>query len=219
MPATAYRARIVAPAPAPADARPDAGHEMAPIVKETPISLARAKAASIILEAEEQAEAIRATALAEADAIKDAARQEAEEQVATEVLEGRHKLDGELLAIEPRLSSIVFNSVRKIIGSMAEEDVCRGVISHALSSLREDTTAIILVNPRDLAAMSSAVEKLPDHKRSAIRAVESDHALSPGECRLKTPDIVLDIGVETQMRALARRLALPHDISQTPNDA
>jgi type III secretion protein L len=165
------------------------------------VEQARQEAAAIRAEALEQAQEERRRGYA---AGIDSAKKE-QAHIIAEVLARR---DGYLLAVEPELTAVVLNAVRKIFAEFDEPARLRIVVGKALKTLREQTQATVRIHPSEYEALqSSAADLASRYPGLRMLSVESDARIEPGSCVLSSDIGIVETDIESQIREIENAFA------------
>jgi len=171
------------------------------------------EAERILAEAQAQAQTI----VAEAEAVREAARQQGFEEGRQEGLAQVTQTlrDAALIRENARrdaardLSTLAVRIAEKVIGRVLEQqpEVIAHIVAEALEAARHQRDIIVRVNPQDLATIEQArphlvtlLERAPDLK------LRSDPTIGRGGCIVETEVGVIDARLETQLQAIERAL-------------
>lgn len=182
---------------------------------------AEEQAASMLDHAKMQADIIVRTANAEAETIREHARQEGYEQgrqagmseaaTAIQPLLQRLEVDTEAVntetqeffnSLEPELLKLCLDTVEKVIRHEAKTDprVVTRIIKSCLRRVKESHEVRVRVNPAEVAAVRAQRDELLSVAEgiTAINIVD-DRRISPGGCVIETATGDFDATIETQM--------------------
>lgn len=179
------------------------------------------------------------SALNEAQAIVEAARQRAEElqlqadesyKSAYEVgysdgfTQGRYdcaatalRLLEDSLLLEERLSDAAARLALSICSFVLGDylkiapDAVKPIALRALQESANPNGATVLVNPADLPSMESALDDLRQATRNANITITADESISRGGCIIRTLFGDVDATLETILQSIAARLGLSND--------
>lgn len=113
------------------------------------------------------------------------------------------KVRGQLEEVENDLGQLVLDAVERIVGMIEPRDLCHRLIAVALKDVRDATSIVILTSPDELQMIREEVASSPVLAQlPAVRAVEADALLKPGEILIETPRGRTHVGVRQQLARL-----------------
>ena len=174
---------------------------------------ARTDAREIVEQAERQAEEILGQAYADADSIREQAREHGRQQGLAEVtgLLAKARKDGEALRRQA-VSSLVTLAVRvaeKVLGAeiRTRPDVVMSRVLDALEQVAWCRRIVIRVHPEDLEILRDRREDLLARLPEASVDLVPDREITRGGCRIDSEAGEIDATLETQLAALEQSLA------------
>jgi type III secretion protein L len=167
----------------------------------------------VVADAGVHARELIATAQAEVEVLRDAARElgraEGRAEFAGALLELERAHAQALQALEQQALEVALLAARRIVGDALalEPQRIAGIVTPLLARLRRARGIVLRVHPEDVAALEAALAAAIDHgkTREAIR-VEGDPGVSRGGCIASSDVGTLDARVETQLAAIERAL-------------
>ena len=182
---------------------------------------AQAEAERTIARAEAQAATIISRAEGIAQRIIDEAERDAklirETRLAQDLLAFNRKLRRELDEVRPLLAKIVTDGVEAIVGSLPEDDRAERMIRRALRDLDDARAVVLHVARQDQVRLSALVQQMHADGETTIRAVEPDSDLAPGNCRLDSGSLSVEIGLSAQLDVLQSLLLRDRAGETTPS--
>jgi type III secretion protein L len=166
----------------------------------------------LVEQAKEEAAAIRNAALEQAQEERRlgyaAGLAGAKSEQAQIIADAIARRDEYLMAIEPELTGVVLNAVRKIFAEFDEPERVRIVVGKALKTLREQTQATVRVHPDELDMLQSSAALLAS-RCPGLRtlSVESDARIEPGRCVLSSDIGIVETDIESQIREIENAFA------------
>lgn len=190
---------------------------------------AELEAGQIVLEAQEQAQAILSRAESEAEQIRNAAHEEGIEAgksegmslAQSEIADIRAKLDEEsdqlqreyqsaVNEMEPRYVDILCSLIRKITGVMMDEqkDVLLYLIREAMAEMEPSERYTVRVAPEDAMSLETHRKELTEKLGEVTVDIQEDKGLAKDECIIETDHQMVDCGVRTQLDNLITTLRM-----------
>lgn len=109
----------------------------------------------------------------------------------------------QLAEVENDLGQLVLDSVERIVGRIEPRDLCHRLIAVALQEARDATAIVIRVPPDEAQMVLEEINASPILTQiKAIRGVEGDPLLKPGEILIETPRGRVHVGLRQQLARL-----------------
>ncbi len=132
------------------------------------------------------------------------------------LLEQARQIRADLDEAEIWVIPLIRLAIKRIVGTIPEEDILTGVVSQSLNEVRDRWNLVLRCHPtlqRQLANIVESDQKL----QAAIREVQIDRSLEVEDIRLVTAQGILDIGVNTQIETFLR--SIEHFLGEDPHAA
>lgn len=190
---------------------------------------AELEAAQIVMEAQEQAQAILSKAESDAEQIRNDAREEGVEAGKTEgmslaqseIADIRAQLDEEsdqlqreyqsaVDAMEPRYVDILCSLIRKITGVVMDEqkDVLLYLVREAMAEMEPSEHYTVRVAPEDAMSLEAHRKELAQKLGEVTVEIQEDKGLAKDECIIETDRQMVDCGIRTQLDNLVTTLRM-----------
>jgi len=109
---------------------------------------------------------------------------------------------------EHQLSSLVLESVKKILGSFSDTELLGKIVANALQIVRLQARVTVRVAPEHHAPLLAQVDDLRSGYPSIrLLEIQSDPHVAKGECVVDTEIGTVTTGIETQLEAITRGLS------------
>jgi type III secretion protein L len=164
-------------------------------------------AQQILADARNESAAILQRAELEAEAERQRGYQEglqAARQQQTAILHDTHlRRDAYLAGSEEALVGVVMNAVRKIFSDFSDDERIRIVVGKALTSLRNQSRAVVRVHPFHYEALRGRIDHLKAGSPGlSVLTIEPDTRMIEGLCTLTSDVGVIETDLESQLSAL-----------------
>ena len=107
-----------------------------------------------------------------------------------------------LSSVEQQMTELLLNSVRKVVGEFDDKDLATRLARQALSAMRGEQKVTLRLNADDITTVEKTIRaEFPDIEFLELVA---DERLSPDQCVLESELGVIDASIETQLEALRR---------------
>lgn len=186
-------------------------HKRGGLVKNVVVE-AKAEAQRIRAEAESAAAAVRESALASAQELRDAAYREGLEAALLELntclLAAGEMRDSALVKVEQDVLRLAVKIAQKIIGREIEhnDDTLAQIIATALNQARRHETLTLRINPADLPLVHARRDLLDQITRAPYLDLIADPHVTRGGCIIESDSGTIDAQLETQLRIIERAL-------------
>jgi flagellar biosynthesis/type III secretory pathway protein FliH len=130
------------------------------------------------------------------------------------LLEQARQIRADLDEAEIWVIPLIRLAIKRIFGTIPEEDILKGAVSQSLNEVRDRWDLVLRCHPalqRQLANIIEGDQKL----HAAIREVQIDRSLEVEDIRLVTAQGILDIGVNTQIETFLR--SVEHFLGEIPH--
>ncbi len=151
-------------------------------------------------------------AQAEADDIREAAREEGRsagyEELLQELAKARRQYAQALDAAEHDMVEMAFRLAQRIIGEAVEIDPqrVRQMVAKVLRHARGKRDIVVYVAPQDLPVLEAASQEMAQQVDGVSVFFEADEAISRGSCVIETESGHVDGRIETQLDTLQRAI-------------
>jgi type III secretion protein L len=112
--------------------------------------------------------------------------------------------------IEPKLSQLAFDIVRRVLGTFDDGELVARAARAALAEFREASAVTIRVHPSAAQHVQDALLDIFAGDDAALAiTIEADPRLDPRGCILATEVAVVDASIEAQLAAIAEAMKQP----------
>lgn len=173
---------------------------------------ARAEARRIMVQAENDAAAIRQQTETVAREARETAYRQGSESALTEwqslLLEAREQRDQALAGIERDVLRLAVKLAEKILGRELEQnkEAIVDIVATALRQARRNEMITLRVNPTDLPLVEQHRRRFEQMGRNQFLDIVPDPVVTAGGCMIESESGSIDAQLETQLRVLERAL-------------
>lgn len=172
---------------------------------------AHMKAAEIIQQAKEQADAISSQAK---QAMEDSKKQgyqdglmEAKQTESEHMVKAVAQASNYLAQFEEKMVQIIMDALKSILGKMEPNEIVLSVVKQSLGLLRNQKDILLQVNPDQVEFLQSKVRDLmKDFPGLEFIEVQGEARIGPKDCILKTDIGVVDATLDVQLKAIEQAL-------------
>ncbi|MEM9797303.1 MAG: hypothetical protein AAF919_12480 [Pseudomonadota bacterium] len=108
-------------------------------------------------------------------------------------------------AMGPWLEELLITCLQRIAGDLGERRMVSGILRQTMAEMQERDGLILHVAPKDAPMLVEIIEENPA-TFSAVEKVVETTGLAQGEIELRGPGGLLQLGLRSQLTALAERL-------------
>ncbi|MFC3282199.1 type III secretion system stator protein SctL [Litchfieldella rifensis] len=160
---------------------------------------------------EVETEARRTAAKAYAEGFEEG-RREGEAQATELLTRTTRRVERYLSGLDQSMADLCLQMVRRILGEFDDTELISRCVRQALREYRHDMAVTVRVAPERMSEVESLLAAGEESGQPPCR-VESDTQLKADQCLLVSPVAVVDVGLDAQLNALRRALAVKSETS------
>lgn len=105
--------------------------------------------------------------------------------------------------LEENITTLVMNTVRKVIGGIDKNELISGLVKSALAVMKSQKQITLKVAPVQVDSLNERIsEIIQNYPQINSIEVQGDGRLSPGQLVIESPIGIVDAGIETQLTSI-----------------